>query len=118
MNKRMWLAFVCAAVSNPDTSWKAATGMTTGWLQVTFDKAAKIGPVSMVENAGRGQGIRKFKLEYGEGGEWKTALEGTRIGRSFSANLPASVTANAFRLNILEATSQPQIAELQLDADF
>jgi alpha-L-fucosidase len=102
---------------NPDTRWKAASGQTSGWLEVTFDKPAKIGHVSMVENGGRGQGIRKFKLEYRENGEWKTALEGDRIGRAFSSTLKTPVTAQTFRLNILESTGAPQIDEMQLDVD-
>jgi alpha-L-fucosidase len=105
--------------SDPESFWKAATGQTSGWVQVTFEKPARIGHVAMVENV-RNNGIRKWKLEYkeGQGSDWKTALEGTRIGRSYSADLPAPVTASAFRLNILEAGGQPQINELQLDVDF
>ncbi|HEY3835287.1 MAG TPA: alpha-L-fucosidase [Bryobacteraceae bacterium] len=102
---------------NPDTRWKAATGETTGWLEVNLEKPARIGHVSIVENAGRGHAIRKFKLEYKDGSEWKTALAGERIGRIFSGNLAAPVTAQTFRLNILDATGQPQIDEIQLDVD-
>jgi alpha-L-fucosidase len=99
---------------NPDTRWKAAADQRSGWLEVTFDQPAKIGHASMVENSGRGQGIRKFRLEYKEGADWKTALEGTTIGRAFSQEF-TPVTARTFRVNILESTVAPQIDELQLD---
>jgi alpha-L-fucosidase len=99
---------------SPDSRWKAAADQRSGWLEVTLDKPAKIGHASMVENAGRGQGIRKFRLEYKDGSEWKPALEGTTIGRSFSKEF-APVVAQTFRVNILESTVAPQIDELQLD---
>jgi len=99
---------------SPDSRWKAAADQRSGWLEVTFDKPAKIGHASMVENAGRGQGIRKFRLEYKDGSEWKPALEGTTIGRAFNKEF-TPVVAQTFRLDILESTVAPQIDELQLD---
>lgn len=47
------------------------------------------------------------------GNQWKTVFEGTRIGRAFSREFEP-VTAQAFRLNILEATDAPHIEEMQL----
>ena len=59
---------------------------------------------------------RRFRLEYKEGDEWKTIFEGTRIGRALSQACEP-VTAQVFRLNILEATDAPQIKEMQLLID-
>ncbi len=99
--------------NNVDTRWKAAKGEKSAWLEVTFDKPAQIGHVAIVENAGRNQGIRKFRLEYQDGSAWKPLVEGTTIGRSYSKDF-APVTTKTVRLNILESTSDPQIDEMQL----
>ena len=98
--------------------WTAAPDQTTGWAEITFDKPERIGHVSMAENAGRGQGIRRFRLEYKDGEQWKTALEGTRIGRAFSTDdkFPP-VTAQTFRLHVLESAGVPKIDEMQFDID-
>ncbi|HEY3443782.1 MAG TPA: alpha-L-fucosidase [Paludibaculum sp.] len=99
-----------------ETHWQAAKGQKTGWLEVTFDKPARIGHVNMVEGWETQAFIRKYRLEYKDGDQWKTAFEGTRIGRAFSKSFDA-VTARTFRLVILEATDAPRIEELQLMID-
>lgn len=101
---------------NPDTHWKAAAGAKTAWLEVSFEKPARIGHVDLVEGWDRESFTRKFRLEYQENGQWRTALEGTRIGRGLSRSF-APVTARVFRLNIVEATGAPQIEEMQLHPD-
>jgi alpha-L-fucosidase len=98
-----------------ETRWRAAKGETTGWLEVTFDKPARIGHVEMAEG-GREASIRKFQLEYKDGDEWKPVFAGTRIGRSLSRDF-TPVTAQTFRLNILEGNT-PQIEEMQLFVEY
>ena len=102
--------------NNVDTRWRAAQGEKTGWLEVTFDKPEHIGHVAIAEAAARNAGIRKFRLEYRDGDAWKTILEGTTIGRSYSKDFDP-VTARTVRLNILEATAEPQIDEMQFHVD-
>ncbi|MBL0157090.1 MAG: alpha-L-fucosidase [Bryobacterales bacterium] len=99
-----------------ESHWQAAKGQKTGWLEVTFDKPARIGHVNMVEGWETQAFIRKYRLEYKDGDQWKTAFEGTRIGRAFSKSFGA-VTARSFRLVILEATDAPRMEELQLMID-
>jgi alpha-L-fucosidase len=97
----------------PDTRWRAAKDQRTGWLEVTFDKPARVGYVVVTE---AGAATRRFQLEYQDGGQWKTIFEGTRLGSNFSRAFDP-VTAQIFRLNILEAANAPQIQEMQLFID-
>jgi alpha-L-fucosidase len=95
------------------TSWKAAAGEKTGWLEVTLNKPERIGAVAILETSGRNANISKFRLEYKDGDQWKTVFEGARIGRAYSKSFDA-VKAQTFRLNILGAGGPPQIADMQL----
>jgi alpha-L-fucosidase len=97
-----------------DTFWKAGAKAAT--LEVTLDKPARIGYVTLIEGWENQSFTRRFRLEYKVGNEWKTAFEDTRIGRAYTKAFPA-VTAQTFRLNILEATEPPQIEEMQLLID-
>jgi alpha-L-fucosidase len=96
-----------------ETRWRAAKGQKTAWLEVSFDKPQRIGAVTLIEGWENASFTRKFRLEYKQGNEWKTAFEGTRIGRAFMKEFE-TVSAQTWRLNILEATDAPMIEEMQL----
>jgi alpha-L-fucosidase len=72
--------------------------------------------VTLIEGWGNQSHTRRFRLEYRDGDQWKTIFEGIRIGRALSRTFD-SVTAQVFRVNILEATDAPQIEETQLLID-
>jgi len=93
-----------------ETYWRAAAGQHSGWLEVTLAKPSSIGCVTLMEGWENQSHTRRFRLEYRDGGQWKTIFEGTRIGRALSRTFD-SVTAQVFRLNILEAADAPQIEE-------
>jgi alpha-L-fucosidase len=57
--------------------------------------------------------VQKFEFQHRAGDEWKTIITGTTIGGQFEKSFPA-VTAQEFRLNILDATDGPTIAEIEL----
>lgn len=96
-----------------DTHWRAAKGSHSAWLEVSFDKPQSIGRAILIEGWEREAFTRKFRLEYKVGDQWKTALEGTTIGREFAKSFDP-VKAQVFRLNILDAADAPQIEEMQL----
>jgi len=59
------------------------------------------------------QAWSRFELQDRKGDAWKTVLTGDKIGSNFTRTFPA-VTAHEFRLNILDATDGPTIAEIEL----
>src|SRR6266851_4106332 len=99
-----------------ETYWRTAAGQHSGWLEVTLAKPSSIGSVTLIEGWEHQSHTRRFRLEYRDGDQWKTIFEGTRIGRALSRNFDP-VTAQVFRVNILEATDAPQIEEMQLLID-
>jgi alpha-L-fucosidase len=99
-----------------ETYWRAAAGQHSGWLEVTLAKPSSIGCVTLMEGWENQSHTRRFRLEYRDGDQWKTIFEGTRIGRALNRTFDP-VTAQVFRVNILEATDAPQIEEMQLLID-
>ncbi len=57
--------------------------------------------------------VQKFEFQYRDGGEWKTIFSGTTIGDNFQQDF-APVTAQEFRLNILDASFGPTINDIDL----
>ena len=57
--------------------------------------------------------IRKFELQYKNNGQWKTIIDGTKIGQNYVKDFE-SIAAGRVRLNILDATEGPTIWEFQL----
>ena len=98
---------------DPETRWATDTGTRTAWLAVDLGKLTRINRVTIDECVRFGPRVRKFELQYGDGGEWKVALGGMKIGRNYAMKL-APVTASHFRLNILDAADGPTIWELRL----
>ena len=58
--------------------------------------------------------VTKFEFQYRDGGAWKTIFSGTKIGDQFQKKF-APVKAQEFRLNILDATEGPTIAEIEFN---
>lgn len=96
---------------NAATRWATDAGTKRAWIAREFDQPMKAGRVRIDEAIG-GR-VQRFELQYRDGDAWKTIFAGTRIGRGFTQSFPP-VTAREFRLNILEATEGPTIAEIEL----
>ncbi|MDO8544068.1 MAG: alpha-L-fucosidase [Opitutaceae bacterium] len=96
---------------NPSTRWATDAGTKHAWIARDLEKPTAIGQVRI--NEAIAERVRKFQLQYREGDAWTTIFAGERIGRSFTKTFPP-VTAREFRLNILEATEGPTIAEIEL----
>jgi alpha-L-fucosidase len=98
---------------NAKTVWRAAKTDTTAWLQIDMGIPVTISAVAMQEGDGNERNIRAYRLEYQEGGQWKTLFEGERIGRGLLKPVKP-VNAQVFRLIVLKALSGIQIQELML----
>jgi alpha-L-fucosidase len=96
---------------DPETRWGTDTGTRNAQLEVDLGKPSRIGSVFIDER--QWNRIRKFQIQYKDGEEWKTLLEGSTVGEAFSKTFSPS-TAQHVRLNILEATDAPTIWEFQL----
>jgi alpha-L-fucosidase len=94
------------------TRWGAAPGSTSGWLEVDLGRPVTFDHILVLEAPWNR--VRKFQLQYRDGDTWKTFHEGTTLG-DFSLRFEP-VTAQYFRLNILEATDVPTIWEVHLYA--
>jgi alpha-L-fucosidase len=99
---------------DPATSWSAAEADRDGWIQVDLGRPATVATLGIVEpnksSDKRGQTLR---LQYQDGGAWKTVLEQKTGGRGFTKTF-APVTARLFRLQITDAKDTPGIAEMLL----
>ena len=98
---------------DPQTRWATDEGTHSAWLAVDLGKPTRIGHVTIDECVRFGRRVRKFELQYKDGGEWKAVLGGTKIGRNYTKKL-TPVTASHFRLNILDSSDGPTIWELRL----
>lgn len=92
------------------TRWATDSGVKQAWLEVDMGKPATFNRVKISEEFDR---IRKFELQYENNGQWKTIIDGTKIGSDYLKDF-GPVTARQVRLNILDATDGPTIWEFQL----
>jgi hypothetical protein len=99
--------------NNGQTIWKAAAGQKEGWVEIDLGKPYSIGAFFANETGGA---ISKYQYEYKDGNEWKVLASGKSIGNGqFKTFKP--VTAQYFRVNILEASKEPAIKDIQLFFD-
>jgi hypothetical protein len=94
-----------------ETRWATDNGAKPAWLEVDLGQPTTIGRVT-IDEAFPGR-VRAFELQYQDGAGWKTFHKGKTIGAKFSAAFDP-ITAQHVRLNILDATEGPTIAEFQL----
>lgn len=94
---------------------KAELWLKLGWLEVDLG-VLKLVTRAMIQELQWGDysPVTLFNIDYEEKGIWKTAFDGTTIGKKlFEANLVKPVTARKSRLSI-KAEGRPAIAEFQL----
>lgn len=96
---------------DPETRWATDPGTHSAWLEVDLGSPMAISR-AVIEEAYAPR-VRKFQIEYHDGKDWVPCFQGTRVGERGEFRFPA-VTAQRFRLNILEASEGPTIWEFQL----
>jgi alpha-L-fucosidase len=94
------------------TRWATDTGTKQCWIAGDLAKPLTIQRVRIEEAIG--ERVQKFEFQYRNGDQWKTIYSGTKIGRWHQQKLDPPVTAREFRLNILDATDGPTIADIEL----
>ncbi len=97
--------------NDPHTRWATDAGTKQAWISADLGRQLTIQRVR-IEEAYTGR-VRQFELQHRDGETWKTIFTGTTLGWDFQQSF-APVTAREFRLNILEATDGPTIADIEL----
>jgi len=98
----------------PASRWATDDEVKQAWVAVDLQKPQTIRHVRILvpgEYAGR---VQKFEFQYRDGGEWKNIFTGTTLSADFKRDF-APVTAQEFRLNVLDATVGPTISEIELN---
>ena len=95
---------------NAGTRWATDSGTHQAWIAAEFGQNMEM--VGIKVNEAFACRVQKFKLEYKEGGVWKTALSGTTLGAKYEKSF-LRATSREWRLNILEATQGPTINEIE-----
>ena len=98
--------------NDPLTRWATDGGTKQVWISADFGKAKTITGIRMQEPAPYNTRVQKYEVQYRDGDTWKTIFTGTKIGKRFEKKF-AAVTAREFRLNILDATEGPTLAEIE-----
>lgn len=100
-----------AVDDDPATRWATDAGTQQAWLVVDL-KAPRTIHRAMIFEAFPGR-VQAFELQYMKDGEWHTFHKGTALGERADLRF-APVTAERFRLDILDAKDGPTINEFQL----
>jgi len=96
---------------DPETRWATDAGTKTAWITADLGKPRRIQGVRIDEALE--ERVRQFEFQYRDGESWKTIFSGQKLGPSFVQKFEP-VTAQHFRLNILDASEGPTINEIEL----
>jgi alpha-L-fucosidase len=94
---------------------KAALWLKSGWLEVDLGVQKIISRAKIQELTGGDYSpVNSYSISYEDKGAWKTATEGTTIGKkAIEVTFAKPVNARKFRLSIV-AEGRPAIAEFQI----
>jgi alpha-L-fucosidase len=93
------------------TRWAMDNGIKQAWVAVRFVKPQTASQVRISEAFPNR--VQQFTFQYRDGGDWKTVFTGPTLGDDFH-KMFAPITAQEFRLNILDATQGTTINEIEL----
>ncbi len=99
---------------NAGSRWATDGGVHQAWISAVLKQPRTLTGVRIQEAAPYFR-VRRFEFQYRAGPDqpWRTLFTGKRLGGHFHRTFPP-VTAQAVRLNILEATDGPTISEIEL----
>jgi hypothetical protein len=99
-----------AVDGDPESGWTFAPNLKSAWLQIDLGRPSTFDTAEIHERYDR---IRGFRLQVKQLDQWVTICQGPRIGEHFSTAFP-SVTAQYVRLEVLDTTINPLVAELHV----
>jgi alpha-L-fucosidase len=102
-----------AVDDDASTRWATDDTVTNAWIEVDLGKPASFGRAVIEQAYPELKRVRKFAIEYWDGGEWKACFQGENLGATLDTSFKP-VTAQRVRLNITESTGGPTISEFQL----
>jgi alpha-L-fucosidase len=97
-----------AADGKPETYWATDDDARAGWLEVDLGKPTEFTIARLEEPITLGQRVAAYRLEYLDGGQWKTIVEGTTIGHK-KLDCFAPVTAQRVRLVVDKSLACPLV---------
>jgi alpha-L-fucosidase len=95
---------------DPESGWTFDKQLKSAWLEVDLGQSCTFDTADIHERYDR---IRAFRLQAKQGDQWITIHEGKRIGENFSVSF-APVTAQFVRLEVLDTTINPLVAEFHV----
>jgi alpha-L-fucosidase len=99
------------AIDGDDESgWTFAANLKSAWLEVDLGKPSTFDTADIHERYDR---IRRFRIQVKQHDQWVTICQGSRIGEHFSTTF-APVTAQFVRLEVLDTTINPLVAEFHV----
>lgn len=96
---------------DPQTRWATDSGTKQAWIAGRLSKPGTFNG-ARIREAYPGR-VKKFELQFLQGDQWRTVCSGAGLGEDAELQFPA-VSGQEFRLNILEASDGPTIAEMEL----
>jgi alpha-L-fucosidase len=105
-----------AVDENTDTRWATDPGTRQAWLMLDFGATKTFTGITVEE--GTPSRVKKFVLEYQTPQGWAPIIEGESFGGRFHPfqHSFSPVNARVLRLNILDASDGPSLAEVTLEA--
>jgi hypothetical protein len=99
-----------AVDGDPESGWTFDPKVKSAWLEVDLGQPCLFDTVEIHERYDR---IRSFRFQVKQGDQWITIYRGGRIGEFFSRRF-SPVTARLVRLEVLDTTINPLVAEFHL----
>ena len=99
-----------AVDGDPESGWTFAPNRKSAWLEIDLGQPCKFDTAEIHERYDR---IRGFRLQVKQGNQWITIHQGPRIGEHYRTTFPP-ITAQFVRLEVLDTTINPLVAEFHL----
>jgi len=99
-----------AVDGDPESGWTFDPKIKSAWLEIDLGGRCTFDTAEIHERYDR---IRSFRLQAKQQDQWVTIHQGARIGEHFSTTFPP-VTAQLVRLEVLDTTINPLVAEFHV----
>lgn len=97
-----------------ETRWATDSGTKQAWITADLGKPQRVQKLRIAEALEKR--VQRFEFQVRDGASWTTIFAGETLGPTFQKSFDP-VTAQHFRLQILDATEGPTINEIELLAN-